>query len=448
MTGPLERLRADARAIFDAGVAAVEPGRAVRAHLAVEGGLLRAGAETLPLPRGPLLVVGMGKAAVPMAAAVEAVLGDRVADGLVITKTGHGGALGRVRVAEAGHPVPDARGEAAAGALAALAASAGADDLVICLVSGGGSALAPAPVEGVTLAEKGEVTRLLLASGATIAEMNCVRKHLSRLKGGGLARLAAPAPVLALVLSDVVGDPLDVIASGPTVADPTTYADALAVLDARGLRDRVPPAVARHLARGAAGALPETPKPGDREVERAVNVLVATNAAAVAAASARARALGYATEVLSSSVVGEAREVGAARAALARAVRDGRGPLRAPACLLSGGEPTVTLRGAGKGGRNQELALAAAIALEGVDGAVLLSAGTDGTDGPTDAAGAVVDGTTAARARAAGLDPARHLDANDAYPLLDAVGDLVRTGPTRTNVMDLHVLLVAAGGAR
>jgi glycerate 2-kinase len=408
---------------------------------------VRAGPHRMALaPGGRVWVVGTGKAAVPMAGAVEAVLGERVAGGLVVTKTGHGGPLARVRVAEAAHPVPDAAGVAGAREVASVLAGAGPDDLVVAVVSGGGSALLPAPVEGVTLAEKQEVTRQLLACGATIGEMNCVRKHLSRLKGGGLSRLAHPARVLALVLSDVVGDPLDVIASGPTVADPTTFADALAVLDRFGLRGRMPQAVVAFLEAGRAGLVPETPKPGAPELAATANVLVGTNAMAVRAAADRARALGYRTVVLSTTLTGETRVVAAVHGAVAREVAASGNPVAPPGCVLSGGETTVTIRGGGKGGRNQEFALAAALEVEGLEGALVLSAGTDGTDGPTDAAGAVADGDTARRARAAGLDPARHLDQNDAYPLFEALGDLVRTGPTRTNVMDLHVVLVAPGG--
>ncbi len=445
--GAVSPLREDAIAIFRAGVEAVEPRRAVRARLALEGGAVLAGERSVPLSEGGRVwVVGAGKAAVPMAAAVEEVLGARIAGGLVITKTGHGGPLARVRVAEASHPVPDAAGLAAAGEVARILAGAGADDVVVCVVSGGGSALLPAPVEGVTLEEKQEVTRQLLACGATIGEMNCLRKHLSRLKGGGVARLAYPAAVVTLILSDVVGDPLDVIASGPTVGDPTTYADALAIVDRFGLRGRLPRAVLDHLERGRDGAVPETPKPSSPDLRRTVNVLVATNAIAVRAAEERARQLGYSSCILSTTVTGETRPVAMVHGAVAREIVASGNPLSAPACVVSGGETTVTLRGAGRGGRNQEFALAAAMEIEGLSQVVVLSAGTDGTDGPTDAAGALADGTTSARARALGLDPVRHLDGNDAYPFFDALGDLLRTGPTQTNVMDLHLVLVGRSG--
>jgi hydroxypyruvate reductase len=437
------RLRADARAVLEAAVAAVDPARVVRRSLALRRGALRVGGRALPLAAAARVrAVAVGKAAAPMMAAAEEVLGDRLQAGICVTKRGHGGPLSRARLLEAGHPVPDESGLAAAAEVEALLAGGARGDVALVLISGGGSALLPSPAEGLTLAEKQAVTSLLLASGADIGEMNCVRKHLSRLKGGGLARRAAPARVVTLILSDVVGDPLDVIASGPTVPDPTTFADALAVLERRGLRGRVPAAALGRLEAGARGEIPETPKPGDPAFRGSLPLLVGSNRIAVAAAARRARALGYRPLVLSTSVTGEAREVGAVLAAVAREARASGHPVRPPCCLLSGGEPTVTLRGGGKGGRNQELALAAALALEGLPGVAFLSAGTDGTDGPTDAAGALCDGATAGRARAAGLEPRRHLEAHDAYPLFEALGDLLVTGPTRTNVMDLHAVLL------
>ena len=438
-------LREDALAIFGAGVEAVEPGRAVRGHLRTGRSGPAVDGRRLPLaPGGRVWVVGAGKAAAPMAAAVEEILGDRVAGGLVVTRYGHGAPLRRVELREAGHPVPDESGVAAARDLAGLLGQVQAGDLVICVVSGGGSALLPSPVDGITLAEKQQVTRLLLGCGATIREMNAVRKHLSRLKGGGLARLARPAALLTLVLSDVVGDRLDVIASGPTVPDPTTFADALEVLERRRIASRVPAAVLARLEAGARGDVPETPKPDDPVFRSTTHVLVGTNALAVAAAERRARALGYHTLVLSTTVTGEAREVGAVHAAVARELAASGRPLRRPACVLSGGETTVTLRGGGKGGRNQELVLAAALGMAGLERVLVFSAGTDGTDGPTDAAGAVADGETLSRARAAGLDPRAALQGNDAYPFFQALGDLVVTGPTRTNVMDLRLVLAGA----
>ncbi len=284
-------------------------------------------------------------------------------------------------------------------------------------------------------------TRLLLECGADIGEVNTVRKHLSRLKGGGLARLAAPARLLTLILSDVVGDPLEVIASGPTAADPTTFADALAVLKRYGLPVEVPGSVLRYLERGAEGAVPETLKPGDPALNRCRNLLVGNNAAAVAAAARSAAELGYRPLILSTTITGETRHVAAVHGALAREMVASGHPVPPPACLISGGETTVTVTGEGKGGRNQEFALAAALEIRGLPNILVFSAGTDGTDGPTDAAGAVADGTTVERAEKAGRDPRRHLETNDAYPLFAELGDLVMTGPTNTNVMDLRLVL-------
>ena len=439
-----DRLRRDARDIFRAALDAVDPFRVVKRSLAVGRAAVVVGGHRFPVARrGRVLAIAIGKAAAPMLAAAEEILGDRLDAGLCVTKRGHALPLGRSRVMEAGHPVPDEAGLAAAGEVERLLRGATRDDLVLVLLSGGGSALLPAPVPGITLTEKQAATSLLLASGADIGEMNCVRKHLSRLKGGGLARAAAPARVATIVLSDVVGDPLDVIASGPTVPDPSSFGDALEVLRRRGLVDRVPGTVRLRLLAGARGELPDTPKPGDPLSRRCRALLGATNRLALDAAARRACALGYRPLVLTTTLTGEAREIGGMLAALAREVRSSERPVAPPCCLLSGGEPTVTLRGNGKGGRNQELALAAAFGLEKLPGVALLAAGTDGTDGPTDAAGAICDGDTLARARADGIDPARHLENNDAYPLLAATGDLLITGPTRTNVMDLHAVLVA-----
>ncbi len=439
-----DRVRSDAREVFQAAVKAVDPFSVVKRNLAVNDASVMVGSDRFRMPRrGRILAIGLGKAAAPMLVAAEGILGDRLDAGLCVTKRGHGLPLGRSRLMEAGHPVPDEDGLAASGEVERLLRGATRDDLILVLLSGGGSALLPAPAPGITLAEKQSVTSLLLASGADIGEMNCVRKHLSRLKGGGLARTAAPARVATIVLSDVVGDPLDVIASGPTVPDPTSFGDALEVLRRRGLVDRVPGTVRQRLLAGARGELPDTPKPGDPLFRRCRVLLGGTNRLALDAAARKARALGYRPLVLTTTLTGEAREIGAMLAALAREVRASGRPVAPPCCLLSGGEPTVTLRGNGKGGRNQELALAAAFGLESLPGVALLAAGTDGTDGPTDAAGAICDGDTLARARAGGLDPARHLANNDAYPLLAAIGDLLITGPTRTNVMDLHAVLVA-----
>jgi len=437
------KLREDGLDIFLSGIRAVEPGSAVIANLALEGDTLIAGKERITLaPGGRILVVGAGKAGAPMAGAVEEVLGDRVHGGLVVVKYGHLSPVSRVTVVEAAHPVPDEAGLKASFDLVTLLEDTRDEDLVICLLSGGGSALLPAPAPPVTLHDKQAVTSLLLQSGAEIGEINCIRKHLSFLKGGCLARLAHPARIITLILSDVVGDPLDVIASGPTVGDPTTYADALKILKRYDLTDKVPGTVLSYLQQGTEGRHPDTPKPDDPAITGTTNLLIGTNTIAVQAAEERATELGYNTTVLSTTITGETRDAAATHAAIAREIFSHGKPVEQPACVLSGGETTVTIKGSGKGGRNQEFALAAALGIDGQPGTVILSGGTDGTDGPTDAAGAIVDGMTVKRARASGLDPLAYLDDNDSYHLFEQLEDLIITGPTLTNVMDLRIILV------
>jgi hydroxypyruvate reductase len=439
----LQDLRKAALGIFNAAVQAVDPGEAIRRHLSREGLRLRIGQETVDLGKvGEIVVVGCGKAAGPMAAAVEEIVGDGIGRGIVVTKYGHVQPTRIIRIHEAGHPVPDDAGIAGGQAVLDHVRGLGFNDLVIVLISGGGSALTPTPVGGITLAEKQALTKALLACGADIREMNILRKHISRFKGGQLARTAQPARVVALILSDIVGDPLDAIASGPTVPDPTTYADALGILDKYRIRGEIPAAIRDRLEAGARGEVPETPKPDDPLFARVSNLIVGSNIQALEAARSEARALGLTPMILSSFVEGETREIARMHAALAREVRTSGNPLPPPACLISGGETTVTLRGSGKGGRNQEFVLAAALDIAGLPQTVILSAGTDGTDGPTDAAGAIADGETCARAVAAGLSPRNALDANDAYPFFERLGDLVLTGATKTNVMDVRLVLV------
>ena len=437
--------REAALAIWRAALAAAAVEPLVRAALRRDGDRLSCGAFTLDLTQiARVIVLGCGKAGAAMAQAVEAVLGGRLTEGFVVVKDGHALPTRVVSLAEAEHPVPDRRGQAAAERILSLAQGAGPDDLVLFLVSGGGSALMPAPAPPVTLEEKQAVTRLLLGAGAPIGELNAVRKHLSLLKGGQLARAAAPARVLTLLLSDVIGDPLDVIASGPTAPDPTTFADALAVLDRRGVLDRVPTSVLDRLTAGARNEIPETPKPGDRLFASVTHVVIANNGLVVDAAARTAEQLGYRARIVTRGLQGEARAAGRDLVAEGRSVWG-------PACLVAGGETTVTVRGQGRGGRCQELALAAALELRPDEGLVVLAAGTDGTDGPTDATGAVVDAGTMARGRAAGLDPRRSLAENDANAFLRASGDLIVTGPTKTNLLDLHLVLRPAahriGGA-
>jgi glycerate 2-kinase len=425
-------LRESARAVFDAALGAGDVGPLVRR--ALEG--LR-----LP-PGGRVIVVGAGKASGAMAAAAEGVLGERIVDGVVAVKDGHLAPTRRVRLLEAGHPVPDARGAAAARAIHNLARSARADDLVLVLVSGGGSALTPAPAPPITLQEKQALTRLLLRAGATINQLNAVRKHCSILKGGQLARAANGARVHTLLLSDVIGDPPDVIGSGPTAPDESTFAQTLDILDRFGIAGQVAPSIRQRLEDGRRGLIPETPKPGDPLFERVTNTVIGNNRLVTDAAVARAGALGFAPHLLTRTLEGEARAVAARFVQMAREIRAGGGPARPPCCLIAGGETTVTVRGQGSGGRCQELALAAAIEMAGLDDVVILAAGTDGSDGPTSAAGAVVDGDSARRARALGLDLAARLADNDANPALAALGDLIVTGPSNTNLLDLYLVLV------
>lgn len=437
----LEPLRRDASEILKVALDAVDPYKAVCRHLRLEGNRLLAGEQELDCPSS-VHVVGFGKAAASMAHAVEEILGDRIGGGIVTVKEGHALPLKRVRVVEASHPIPDERGLNAAGEITGILESLGEGDLVICLISGGGSALLPLPVDGVSLADKGASTQALLDAGASIHEMNALRKHLSRVKGGKLVRMAYPATMVSLVLSDVVGDDPDTIASGPTVPDGTTYATCLEVVDRLRIRSKLPEPVLEHLKAGVEGGRPETPKVGDPAFARTHYVLVGNNALALRAAAEAAQSRGYRSLILSSRIVGETREAARMHAAIAIECRSTGHPIPPPACILSGGETTVTIRGPGKGGRNQEFALAAGIDLSGIPGVVLMSVGTDGTDGPTDAAGAVVDGTTVARAEAMGLDPRSALDENNAYPFFQKLGDLLITGPTRTNVMDVRILLI------
>jgi glycerate 2-kinase len=456
-------LRRDLLELQRVALNAVDPFAAVTRCLAREGGTLLFDGKvwrdaegachqgTLCQSEPRVALISVGKAAVPMAAAAAGILGDLLAAGIVVTKYGHvtvADLPASLELFEAGHPIPDEAGSRAGQAIVALlgesrATSKSRFDLVLVLLSGGASALVPAPVSGLTLHHLQVTTDLLLRAGATIVEMNAVRKHLSQLKGGQLARLASPIPIATLVLSDVVGDPLDVIASGPTAPDPTTYGDADAILTRYALRDRVPTEVLDHLARGVTGELDETPKPNDPLFRRVLTKIVGSNRQAAEAAVAQAERLGYHSLLLTTFMEGEAREIAKVAVACARSIRAHAQPLAPPACLVWGGETTVTVRGKGKGGRNQELALSAALGLSGMDDVALMALATDGTDGPTDAAGAIVDGATIARAKARAWDPLATLHDNDAYHLLDSTSDLLRIGPTGTNVNDLLILLVA-----
>jgi hydroxypyruvate reductase len=413
------------REMFAAAVGAASPARVVAAHLP-------------PQPAGRVLVLGAGKASAAMARAVELAWPAADLRGLVVTRHGHGVPCRRIEIVEAGHPAPDAAGEAAARRMLALAREAGPDDLVLALISGGGSALLTLPAPGLALADKQAVNAALLRSGAPIAEINCVRKHLSAIKGGRLALAAAPARLFTLAISDVVGDDPTLIASGPTLPDPTTYADALAVLRRRGV-DR-PRAAIAHLE----AAADETPKPGDTRLPRSETVVAATAATALAAAADVARLRGVTPILADAPIEGEARAAARDVADQALAIRRGEATRALPCVLISGGETTVTVRGAGRGGPNSEFLLALAIALDGAPGVQAIACDTDAIDGSEDNAGAMIDPTTLERARRLGLDANDHLARNDAYPFFAALGDLVMTGPTGTNVNDFRAVLIEA----
>jgi len=389
-----------------------------------------------------IYVIGGGKAGGAMARAVEDVLGDLVTSGVINTKYGHLADTRIVKINEAGHPIPDAAGVSGATQMVDLVEKATESDLVLCLISGGGSALMTLPVDGVTLEDVEVLTAALLRCGATINEINTIRKHLSQLKGGNLSRAAYPAQVVSLILSDVVGNPLDVIASGPTVPDSSSFAQAYEILERYELVDELPMPIVDHLRRGKDGQIPETPKKDDPVFARTHNLIIASNEIAARAAVERAQEAGFNTSLLSTYVEGEAREVARVFAAIAKEILHSDQPVGRPACVVAGGETTVTIRGEGKGGRNQELALAAAIELDGLDDAMIVALATDGTDGPTDAAGAIAEGSTLRRARAENLSARDYLANNDSYRFFEQLDDLLITGPTNTNVNDLTFIFV------
>ena len=425
------RLRTHAKAIFRAVLKEADPTAAVMSYLKrVDWSCYR-----------HIYVVGAGKAGASMAQGAERVLGRRIDAGLINVKYGHLAKLKHIELNECGHPVPDSQGVAGTARIADILAQAGKDDVVLCLISGGASALLPLPAPPITLEEKQAVTRLLLACGAEIHEINAVRKHISSIKGGQLARFAAPAEVRALLLSDVIGDDIDAIGSGPAAPDGSTFEMASAILRKYRLSDRLPQSVRRRIEAGAAGEIPETPKPGDPVFGRVRNQIVGSASLALEAAARCARRLGYSPLILSTEIEGETREIARMHAAIAREIVNHGRPAKPPACIITGGETTVTLAGNGLGGRNQEFVLAAAIDLAGVPNVVVLSAGTDGTDGPTDAAGAIADGNTLRR----NPDARRFLAYHDSYHYFESLKDLVITGPTNTNVMDVRIVLVGAG---
>jgi glycerate 2-kinase len=436
-------MREDACEIFYKALQAVQPGDAIRRHCKYDGKNLFIGDRIYHLPRFKnLFVVGAGKAAASMGAAIEDIIGENVTEGIVTVKYGHVTDLDRIRLIEAGHPIPDENGRYGATAILNLVKKAGVDDLVICLMSGGGSALLPLPYDGLTLKDKQNAIKILLSCGASIHEINAIRKHTSKIKGGQLARAAYPATLITLILSDVVGDDLDVIASGPTVPDLSSFDDCRDILRRYNISSAIPRNILNHIELGISGVVPETPKSTDPAFNNTHNLIVGSNIDALFAAKESAENLGYRVLLLSSMIEGETRYVAQVHGAIAKEIIKTGNPIVRPACILSGGETTVSISGKGLGGRNQEFALSAAIDIAGNKNIVVLSGGTDGTDGPTDAAGAFSDTYTLKRAEELQLDPYLFLLNNDSYHFFQKLGDLFVTGATQTNVMDLRIVLV------
>jgi len=439
----VQTLRKHASGIFYAGLSAVEPEAAVKRFCRRRNNYLVIGGLKYNLDKfDNIFVIGAGKACAPMSSAIEDLLGERITEGMVNVKYGHVASLKHVKLVEAGHPVPDENGRDGASKILNLAKKAGKDDLVICLISGGGSALLPFPAPGLTLRDKQNTIKELISCGATIHEINTIRKHTSLVKGGGLAKAVFPATLVTLILSDVVGDDLDVIASGPTVFDSSTYKDCIGIIKKYGLNRKLPGKVVKYLTGGAEGKISETPKAGEMIFEKTRNYIVGSNIESIKSAKKKAESLKYNTIVLSSMIEGDTKEAALFHCAIAKEIVKTGLPVPKPACIISGGETTVNVTGKGLGGRNQEFALAAALEIAGLENTVVLSVGTDGTDGPTDAAGAFADSTTLRRASVIGIDPLQYLSDNDSYNFFRKLGDLFITGPTNTNVMDLRIILV------
>ena len=429
--------------ILAAALSAVEPASAVHRHLSRTGNDIQIGENTLHLDQiRQIRLVGFGKASLPMGHAAAEILGSRLHSGVLITKQGQASLFNkklgsRFSILESAHPIPDQTSLSASHNVIASLKGLTSEDLVICLISGGGSALLTAPQEGISLDDLQTLTSLLLACGASIFEINILRKHLEQLKGGGLARLVAPAQLAALVLSDVIGDPLDVIASGPAVPDPSTFTDALKILESYRLLDKTPPSILNRLHLGVQGKLPETPKPGEAIFTQTSTLIIGSNRLAAQAAVAQARLEGMESALVTTYLQGEASQAGRFIAALGKELAFGDGIVKPPCCLVFGGETTVTLHGEGLGGRNQELALGALTDLAGLEDIMLVTLATDGGDGPTDAAGAVVSTAIMKAAQQLHLDPLDFLSRNDSYHFFQPLGALLQSGPTQTNVNDL-----------
>lgn len=439
---PVFALRQDAREIFNAALKAADAAKAVSRHLRVDGQSIDIDGRLYSLTNyRKIFVVGAGKGSAQMCKALAELIGDWLYGGIIITKYGYAVPVKKIAIIEAGHPIPDENGLRATKRVLSLLRQTTSEDLVINLISGGGSALLCSPADGVPFHEKQEISRLLLRCGAPIGEINAIRKHISKVKGGHLARLAYPSTLISLILSDVVGDSISDIASGPTAPDPSTFSDCQTMLDRYKLRTEKSGSIGRLIDKGSAGEIEETPKPGDPIFNNVVNVVIGSNRLAVIAAKEQAEALGYHVKVIDDLAEGEATELAVAHAAVIKEIYHS-GRFRRSTCVISGGESTVTVRGDGLGGRNQEFAVATALELDGLDGVVALIGGTDGTDGPTEAAGGIVDGGTVRRGKIKGLDPRDYLNRNDSYHYLQATDDLLVTGPTFTNVMDLRVFII------
>jgi len=429
---------------IEAAFKAADPKRIMLSKVKLKGETLQINDSSFPLSKyRRIFVLGGGKASGAMAEALETILQDHIQDGVIVVPKGAADKhkLKRIRLHESSHPIPDESSIAGARKILELAEKADEGDLVICLISGGGSSLMTLPKENISLEDKQRVTHLLLKSGAVINEINAVRKHISSFKGGQLAKAAYPATLVGLLLSDVLGDPLDVIASGPTVPDSSTFNDAVSILQRHGLWDRIPESVKRTLSEGVKGRIEETPKRGDPVFKRVKNIVIGNNRLACSAALREIERNGLNSLFLTSFMEGEARHIGTFFGAIGRELTATNRPIAPPAGIIAGGETTVTVTGDGVGGRNQEVSLSAALKIAGADGVVIVSASTDGIDGPTDAAGAIADGKTISRSRRLGLDPVEALRNNDSYSFFSELGDLIITGPTGTNVNDLTILI-------
>ncbi len=437
-------LRKDAEEIFKHVLNTLDSESLVKNKVSIDGLTLLVDQREYNLENYEhIYVIGAGKACAPMAKTIEEILGDRLDDGIVVVKYGHSLPLNKIKIVEASHPIPDANGLEGTSEILRLLSNTSEKDLIICLISGGGSALLVQPQKEITLEDIQVTSNALLACGATIDEINAVRKHLSIVKGGHLARASYPSTLITLILSDVIGDPLDTIASGPTVPDESTFEDACKVIEKYSLENRIPKSVYDILKKGQSGETEENPKHGDKVFTNTQNVIIGSNKIALEAAREKATDLGYNTIILSSMVQGESKDAAIFFSSIAKEVCCTGTPLSKPACIIAGGETTVTIKGDGKGGRNQEFALSAAIDIEGYEGIVVLSAGTDGTDGPTDATGAIVDSNTCKTAREKFcMKPDEFLSNNNSYNFFDKTGEHIITGPTLTNVMDIMIALI------